>query len=574
VSDIAVEATGITRIFNADGKTVTALRNVSFQAETGQITMLLGPDGAGKTTFIRLCAGLLSPSSGCLRVLGMDAVKDPEMIQASVSYMPQKFGLYEDLTVRENMDLYADLYGIDSNERETRFQDLLAMTDMSRFTERRAGKLSGGMKQKLALSCTLLSNPRLLLLDEPCVGVDPLSRRDLWKIITSMVARNRMTVIVSTAYLDETAFAGRVYLFNEGEILGNLTPEELREKARGKTYSLSPGSIHPRIVQSRLIERADLSDAVPLSGTISIVSRDGRVPEDLARAVPREPGAEDGFMCLFREKAGVGVSFAEQVPEGITGYPDNPENIIEVRDLLKTFGNFTAVNHTSFTVRKGEIFGLLGPNGAGKTTTFRMLCGLIPASGGVLRVAGYDLHTARDEARRRIGYVAQKFSLYQDLTVRENLEFFGRVYGLHGKRLREQMAKALEEFSLGDVIDKRSGELPGGFKQRLSMAAGTMHEPEILFLDEPTSGIDPLARRVFWHRITSLAAEGTTIVITTHFLEEAEYCNRIMIQDAGTMIALGTPGEVRASGGETPGHPLSMEQVFINIVMASREKNR
>ena len=199
MTDIAVEASGITRIFNAEGKTVTALRNVSFQAATGQITMLLGPDGAGKTTFIRLCAGLISPTSGDLRVLGLDAVRNPEKIQASVSYMPQKFGLYEDLTVRENMDLYADLYGIDRKDREGRFQDLLAMTDMSRFTERRAGKLSGGMKQKLALSCTLLSNPRLLLLDEPCVGVDPLSRRDLWKIITAMVARNRMTVIVSTA---------------------------------------------------------------------------------------------------------------------------------------------------------------------------------------------------------------------------------------------------------------------------------------------------------------------------------------------------------------------------------------
>ncbi len=238
--------------------------------------------------------------------------------------------------------------------------------------------------------------------------------------------------------------------------------------------------------------------------------------------------------------------------------------------MLKTFGTFTAVNHTSFKVNKGEIFGLLGPNGAGKTTTFRMLCGLIPATGGVLNVLGFDLHKTRDEARRYIGYVAQKFSLYSDLTVKENLQFFGGVYGLRGKTLSNRINEVAEEFDLTEKLHQKSGELPGGFKQRLSMAVGTIHKPEILFLDEPTSGTDPVARRLFWQRITKIAQNGTTIIITTHFLEESEYCNRIMIQDAGRMIALGTPNEVRIQGGETPDNPLSMEQVFINIVLNSR----
>lgn len=570
----AIEAKALNRSFKLKEKLITALKDISLTAEDGQITMLVGPDGAGKTTFLRLCAGLLTPDSGDLTVLAQDAYTNADSIQSMVSYMPQKFGLYEDLSIAENLRLYADLYGIKGTERDERAKELLAMTDLTRFRDRLAGKLSGGMKQKLGLACTMLSKPRLLILDEPCVGVDPLSRADLWKIITRMVKTDHITVLVSTAYLDETQFASKVYIFNEGRILIGCTPSELKAKAGSRTFTAEPRAQElPRLLQARLLENSTIvCDAVPLSGKINITLAPDKGVEALEaghQLLAREATAEDGFMAAFREQSGEGLKFSQLVPE--IRAKSSAQVIIEVKDLVKSFGSFVAVNHTSFTVKRGEIFGLLGPNGAGKTTTFRMLCGLIPASSGTLRVAGFNLRNAREQARARIGYVAQKFSLYADLSVADNLEFFGGVYGLRGSTLKTRMAEVAEEFELSDHLNYKAGDLPGGFKQRLSMAVGTIHRPEILFLDEPTSGTDPIARRVFWHLITFLAAKGTTIIITTHFLEEAEYCDRIMIQDAGTMIALGTPNEVRRQGGETADKKLSMEQVFINIVMQSRE---
>jgi ABC-2 type transport system ATP-binding protein len=570
----AIKADNISRSFKVKKKIISALKSINIDAKQGEITMLVGPDGAGKTTFLRMCAGLLTPDAGTLEILGLNAVKTPYLIQSQVSYMPQRFGLYEDLTVAENLDLYADLYGISGDDRQKRAKELLKMTDLTRFQQRLAGKLSGGMKQKLGLACTMLSKPKLLILDEPCVGVDPLSRADLWSIITRMVKQDKLTVLVSTAYLDETEYAEKVYVFNEGELLIGCSPTELKAKASNRTFAVTPlADDLPRILQASLLENTtNVCDAVPLSGKINITLAPGVNLQNLAiehQVATREPSAEDGFMATFRERSGEGIHLSGSVPKIKAQL--NSETIIEVSDLLKLFGDFVAVNHTSFTVNKGEIFGLLGPNGAGKTTTFRMLCGLIPASSGVLKVAGYNLRTAREQARARIGYVAQKFSLYSDLSVLDNLNFFGGVYGLRGKALKTRISEVAEEFELTEHLNFKAGDLPGGFKQRLSMATGTIHKPDILFLDEPTSGTDPIARRVFWYLITSLAANGTTIIITTHFLEEAEYCNRIMIQDAGTMIALGTPLDVRRQGGETENKPLSMEQVFINIVMKSRE---
>jgi ABC-2 type transport system ATP-binding protein len=460
----------------------------------------------------------------------------------------------------------------------------MEMTDLGRFTGRPAGKLSGGMKQKLGLACTLVRSPDLLLLDEPTVGVDPLSRRELWEIVQQLVDEERLSVIVSTAYLDEAERCNHVFVLHGGKLLAQGAPAELRDRAHGLCFVATPPEGEPpRLLQSRLLDaREEIVDAVPQGGEVRFIRREAtgnaRLDELLggARTEPVAPRLEDGFMTLLRAQPSHGEDAAPMATSAQgTGQPG--EVVIEVKDLVRRFGDFVAVASTSFSVRRGEIFGLLGPNGAGKTTTFRMLCGLLPASGGQLRVAGVDLRHARAQARQRIGYVSQKFALYGNLTVRENLSFFGGAYGLRGSKLRERMDTVLRQFDLAQSLDAPSGQLPGGYKQRLAMATGLLHEPEILFLDEPTSGADPLARREFWRRITALAEGGTTVVITTHFMEEAEYCDRIVIQDAGKVLALGTPQEVRAQAlgnGEDDTRRIDMEQAFIGIVEKARRKVR
>ncbi|GGC04967.1 ABC transporter ATP-binding protein [Marinobacterium zhoushanense] len=588
---LAVQAEAVHKAFYDKQTRITqqALKAVDLQIPGGSLTALVGPDGAGKTTLLRLMAGLMQANSGVLEVLGIDVGRDPQAVQDRISYMPQRFGLYEDLSVQENLDLYADLHGIPKARRDERYRRLLHMTDLARFTDRAAGKLSGGMKQKLGLACTLVRSPDLLLLDEPTVGVDPLSRRELWQIIQQLIAEEQLSVIVSTAYLDEAGLCDRVYVLHEGELLAQGTPTELRRHADQRCFIAVPAAGQNALqLQARLIDADQLIvDAVPHGGAVRFVTQPDlaqiQLSELLRGASVRaaEPQLEDGFMVLLRARLGaVHVEVdalqqelkQEQPPSGRAA-SGGSEVVIEVRDLVRTFGDFTAVASTSFDVRRGEIFGLLGPNGAGKTTTFRMLCGLLPSTSGFLQVAGVNLRTARASARRRIGYVSQKFALYGNLTVRENLRFFGGAYGLHGKQLKSRIASVLEQFDLQGQEHTRSGELPGGFKQRLAMAAGLIHEPEILFLDEPTSGADPLARRAFWRRITALAESGTTIIITTHFMEEAEYCDRILIQDAGKRLAMGTPQQVReqVQPVREAGQPiLSMEETFIGIVERSR----
>ena len=587
-----IRARALTRVFQTKNGPVTALSGLDLDVPAGSMTAFVGPDGAGKTTFLRMICGLLAPTSGTLHVLGRDASREAQQIQDRISYMPQRFGLYEDLSVQENLDLYADLHGVPLPVREERFRRLLDMTDLARFTARPAGKLSGGMKQKLALACTLVRSPELLLLDEPSVGVDPLSRRELWAIITNMVEEERLSVIVSTAYMDEAERCDHVIVIHEGRILSQGSPEALRSLTAGLCHVTDvPEGMKARHLQARLLDRPDLvMDAVPEGSHVRLVLRPecgkNGMPAELftpsPSGMPLDPSAcravtprlEDSFMFLLRHETAAGpAEKAEALPaSGEEELPTTPgnsqaeENVIEVRDLVRRFGNFTAVASTSFTVKRGEVFGLLGPNGAGKTTTFRMLCGLLPATSGHLRVAGEDLRRAAAQARTRVGYVSQKFSLYGNLSVLENLRFFGGVYGIGPFALRRRIREVLEEFDLAGHEHDMSGNLPGGFKQRLSMAVGMLHRPEILFLDEPTSGIDPLARRLFWRRITSLSDGGTTVIITTHFMEEAEYCDRMLIQDAGRVLALGTPDEVRAQGGSAP----TMEEAFINIVERAR----
>ncbi|WP_027855715.1 ATP-binding cassette domain-containing protein [Marinobacterium litorale] len=558
---------------------IEALKAVDLCIEPGSLTALVGPDGAGKTTLLRLMAGLMKADSGSLEVLGIGVSTDPQAVQDRISYMPQRFGLYEDLSVQENLDLYADLHGVGQQQRQARYQRLLHMTDLTRFTDRLAGKLSGGMKQKLGLACTLVRSPELLLLDEPTVGVDPLSRRELWQIIQQLIDDENLSVVVSTAYLDEADRCDQVYVLHEGEILAQGTPQALRQKAQNRCYLAQPPKDQPaRTLQARLLDASDqIIDAVPQGGGVRFVRAQSASSEQFeqllrgARYEPVEPSLEDGFMIVLRERLGAVESHADALAGSAGG--QGREVMIEVRDLVRTFGDFTAVASTSFDVRRGEIFGLLGPNGAGKTTTFRMLCGLLPSTSGFLQVAGVNLRTARASARRRVGYVSQKFALYSNLTVLENLRFFGGAYGLRGRALKRRIEAVLEQFSLQGQERTPSGQLPGGFKQRLAMAAGLIHEPEILFLDEPTSGADPLARRAFWRRITALAEGGTTIVITTHFMEEAEYCDRILIQDAGQRLAIGTPQQVREEVDRQGGH-LSMEETFIGIVERSRSDQR
>lgn len=566
------------------GEPVVALDGISLEVRHGTLTALVGPDGAGKTTLIRLMTGLMTADSGELSVLGIDVRAAPQRIQERIGYMPQKFGLYEDLSVEENLDLYADLHGVSLSERRERYPRLLEMTALGAFTRRLAGRLSGGMKQKLGLACTLVRAPELLILDEPTVGVDPLSRRELWEIVRQLVHEQALTVLVSTSYLDEAERSDQAIVLHHGQMLAHGRPADVSGLAKGRTYLAEPPlGFKASSFQARLLDDPKILDAVPESGRVRVVMQTEAVEEGEAgreasalsgaAILPAKPRFEDGFMILLRQRGlGTGTFKLDGETRETTAREEKShgEVVVEVRDLVRRFGAFTAVDHVHFEVRRGEIFGLLGPNGAGKTTTFRMLCGLLPASGGSLRVAGRDLRRARASAREKIGYVAQKFSLYGQLSVAENLEFFASAYNLRGERRRQRIDWALTEFDLASFKNLPSGQLPGGYKQRLAMAAALLHEPETLFLDEPTSGADPLARREFWRRIVALAERGVTVIVTTHFMAEAEYCDRVAIMDAGRVLAEGAPADIRRRA-RVEGKEPTMEEAFIAVVEDARQ---
>jgi ABC-2 type transport system ATP-binding protein len=568
----------VTRTFRGGGRIVRALEGVSVEVRAGTVTGLVGPDGAGKTTMMRLICGLLLPDRGRISVLGIDVPGDPLRVQEALRYMPQRFGLYEDLTVGENLDLYADLQGVPSSDRPQRYAELMHMTGLGPFTRRLAGALSGGMKQKLGLACTLVAPPRLLLLDEPTVGVDPVSRRELWAIVYRLVKEQGMTVLLSTAYLDEAERCQEVILMHEGKILGQGTPAVFSRRVEGRTFQVVAPGLNKRTLQARLARTRGVTDAiVHREGVRLVLERIGGpdpetlLPRDAQVEVrPVAPRFEDSFVAMLREKA-VAASSSSPLETTLQPAGAGGEDVILVENVKRRFGDFYAVKGISFAVRKGEVFGLLGANGAGKSTTFRMLCGLLPASEGKLRVAGQDLRTAAAAARSRLGYMAQRFSLYSDLSVRENLGFFSSAYGLQGKAQRGRIDWALEEFELGPLAESASGDLPLGFKQRLALAAALMHRPEILFLDEPTSGVDPLARREFWQRIGALSEQGVTVLVTTHFMEEAEYCDRLVIMAQGEILAEGTPEETRLRF-RTPERPEpTMEDAFIELIEGRRQ---
>jgi len=550
-----------------------ALDNLSATIRPGVITGLVGPDGAGKTTLIRLIAGLLRPEQGRIVVLGHDMAISAAAAHRAIGYMPQRFGLYEDLSVAENLDLFADLHAMTAALRAERIARLLQFTGLRSFTKRLAGQLSGGMKQKLGLACALLARPRLLLLDEPSVGVDPASRRELWAIVSAMLEEGQaddMAVLWATAYLDEAGRCDDVLLLHEGQLLAHGPPEAFLEPTRGRVFRLGIAPEQRRKAARQAAADPAVLDALVAGDALRIVLREGAgVPDaEVLGGVSLEPLAprfEDGFVALLAPP-----SPPDPLPRGegeLVGGVGS-EDAITVADLVRRFGTFTAVDRVSFNVRRGEIFGLLGPNGAGKSTIFRMLCGLLRPSGGQARVAGADLLRAPAEARARIGYMAQRFSLYAQLSVLENLRFFARVYGLDRVAGARAIDAALTGFDLADIASGIAGDLPLGLKQRLALAAALLHGPDILFLDEPTSGIDPLTRREFWSRIGRLADEGVTILVTSHFMDEAEYCDRLGIVNQGRLAAVDTPAALRARVRTDALPDPTLEDAFIALVSA------
>ncbi|WP_105637352.1 ATP-binding cassette domain-containing protein [Cronobacter dublinensis] len=564
---------GLVKRFAGLAKPAVAPLSVTVRA--GSVTGLVGPDGAGKTTLMRILAGLMRPDEGRVRVLGLDPITQENALHAVLGYMPQKFGLYEDLTVQENLNLYADLRSVTGPARQETFARLLEFTALGPFTGRLAGKLSGGMKQKLGLACTLVGQPKVLLLDEPGVGVDPISRRELWQMVHAL-AGDGMLILWSTSYLDEAEQCREVLLMNEGELLYQGAPQALTEKMAGRSLLLRRDGGDNRALLREVMQLPGVGDATIQGAAVRVIVKEGAdagplhaLPDTTLRDTA--PRFEDAFIDL------AGGAALRESPLGaiLHDIPGSRDDVvIEARELTKTFGDFTATDRVNFTVRRGEIFGLLGPNGAGKSTTFKMMCGLLKPSDGQALVLGLDLKTDSGKARQRLGYMAQKFSLYGNLTVEQNLRFFSGVYGLRGRAQQEKIARMSEAFGLNSIASQPTDALPLGFKQRLALACALMHEPDILFLDEPTSGVDPLTRREFWRHINSMPEKGVTVMVTTHFMDEAEYCDRIGLVYHGKLIASGTPDDLKRQAAHERDDEPTMEDAFIRLIEAWDKEHR
>lgn len=561
-----IKLTHVTKVFKQKNQQVTvALKPLSTTILAQGVTGLVGPDGAGKTTLLRMLAGLLSPSAGQINVAQYNPTEDRDQLRAILGYMPQKFGLYEDLTVIENLNLFADLRHIKQEERQQIFAKLLKFTDLTKFTQRLAGKLSGGMKQKLGLACTLLGDPQILLLDEPGVGVDPISRQELWHMVHQL-AKEGMLIIWSTSYLDEAEQCETILLMNQGELLFQGQPSCLTERVKDRVYLLTSPISHRRLLQTAL-KLPEVSDGVIEGDRIRLILKPNHAIEQVIAKLgtlnityqPTLGRFEDAFIDQLggiTQKESILTKIMPQV----AGLPN--DIVIEAKDLTRTFGDFIATDHVNFAIKRGEIFGLLGPNGAGKSTTFKMMCGLLPISDGQALVLGFDLKKSATKVRERIGYMAQRFSLYDRLTVRQNLSFFSGIYGLMGSEQTLRMNEMITAFNFEPILDKTPESLPLGFKQRLALACALMHKPDIVFLDEPTSGVDPITRREFWIHINSLVEKGVTVMVTTHFMDEAEYCDRIALINGGKLIALGSPNQLKQSVACNA----TMEQAFIKLV--------
>jgi ABC-2 type transport system ATP-binding protein len=551
MSAIAVEA--LTKHYGE----VQAVRGVEFAVREGEIFGLIGPDGAGKTSTFQILGGVMEATSGKADVFGSPA-RDA---RSRTGYLTQSFSLYPDLTVNENIRYIGDLRRVPAPEIEERGHRYLAMFDMDRFTARLAGQLSGGMKQKLALACALIAQPKVLLLDEPTTGVDPVSRREFWDTLAHL-AMDGLTILVATPYLDEAERCHRVALMHLGEIRDIGTPAELRGRAGAKRLEIHTNDLGKaeEILLNDSREHPEIIDVQRFGDRLDVIAPDADRGQQLVEAALGganleadvfridQPTLENTFVATLRR-------FGDR--ENAPAYPGRHGHgslkgqiAIGATHLTKRFGGFTAVNNVSLQVHYGEIYGLLGANGAGKTTTIRMLCGLLDPTTGSMELAGQRGSLRSRDVRRRIGYMSQKFSLYDDLSIDENLAFFAGVYGVPAQEIEEKKRWVLEFAGLAGKEHLITGSLPGGWKQRVAFGAAILHEPSVLFLDEPTSGVDPLARRAFWRMINSLADRGTAILVTTHYLEEAEQCNRLGLMVAGELVAEGSPqGVKKAQGG-------------------------
>ena len=475
----AIEVNNVSKSYGA----VKALDDVSFSVGKGEVFGLIGPDGAGKTSMYRILCTLLLPDAGKITVDGYDTVRQMTDIRRRVGYMPGKFSLYEDLTVEENLQFFATLFGTTVEEGYDSIKAIYGQIE--RFKDRRAGALSGGMKQKLALSCALVHSPSVLFLDEPTTGVDPVSRKEFWEMLGDLKERN-ITIVASTPYLDEVRRCERVAFLEQGRIRGIGTPEEILTR----------------------------------------------------------------FADIFNPP---GIEHAQ-------GGEVKDENVIEVEHLVKAFGSFRAVDDISFTVKRGEIFGFLGANGAGKTTAMHMLTGLNQPTSGTGCVVGYDIRTQHEQIKKHIGYMSQRFSLYEDLTVAENIRLFAGIYGMDDKEIARNTDELLARLNFADHKDALVASLPLGWKQKLAFSVSIFHEPGVVFLDEPTGGVDPATRRQFWELIYDAAGRGITVFVTTHYMDEAEYCDRISIMVDGKIKAMGTPDELKQRY-----HQPDMDHVFTHL---------
>ena len=538
-----------------------AVEGISFSLDRGELLGVVGPDGAGKSSLLQMVAAILRPTSGACHVFGDDVLRSPARVQARIGYMSQGFSLYDRLTVAENIAFAASIRDVPRDQFESRKLRLLKMAGLERFQDRREGALSGGMRKKLALCCNLIHEPPLLILDEPSLGVDPLSRRDLWTILDDARAQGR-SILFATSYMDEAEASDRLILLRNGRPLATGTPGELRALAAGRVMVAvtKPGFKEQALVAAP--EVLTFQKMGPDEYRLQLA--EGAAPRlGNAELSAASPTMEDVFTISAGTDAEEPASAVVPVERGATH-----EVLIAARNVSRRFGNFIAVDDVTLEVRAGEIIGLLGPNGAGKTTLIRILCGLLPPSSGSATLTGFDVARQSVEVRGRIGYVSQKFSLFSDLTPRENLRFFAKAYGVPAKEADERIAWAAAHAGLNVLEDQLVSNLSSAVRQRLALASAIVHRPRVLFLDEPTSGVDPLSRFRFWRLISALAADGVAVIVSTHYLEEATYCDRLALMMDGRMIALGTLPQLREELGLTG---CRVEDVFLGFIARERQ---
>ncbi|MDP2719274.1 MAG: ATP-binding cassette domain-containing protein [Dehalococcoidia bacterium] len=571
MNDVVVRASGLTRAFGR----IRAVNGIDLSIKEGEIFGLLGPDGAGKSTLIRLLCGLLTPDTGTAEVLGFDTVRQKEAMTPGIGYVSEVVPLYWTMTVKENIDFFSRLRQVPAGEAAERKQELLSFAGLHPYVDRKAEQLSGGMKKKLALCCALIHSPRVLFLDEPTTGVDPLSRRDFWEILFQYVSRG-VTICISTPYTDEAEKCHRLALIHNGEIIGEGQPGELKQRIPGEVLEISTtepwqavgvlkgqeGVFSAQVVGASVRLVVDKADA--RVGELEATLKKNNINTSGSRRVPFS--MEDVFITLLgtdhrmedKEFSAILKSPAGRKADGTV----RPAYSITVSDLTKRFGGFTAVDGVSFNVKRGEIFGFLGPNGAGKSTTIRMLCGILAPTSGRGVVLGYDISREPERLKPEIGYMSQKFSLYKELTVEENIDFYAGLYGVRGKEKKERKEWILEMSDLKARRRSLAGELAGGWKQRLALGCAIIHNPEIVFLDEPTAGMDPISRRQFWFLLNQMSARGTTVFVTTHYMDEAEHCQTLGLIYRGKLAALGSP-ETLKRGLNREG--ATIDDVFVSV---------